>query len=304
VAFLFVLAGILSSCGKNDPLDIRGQSAGDGQIPLDPSGNPGAPASPTPTSNEAKDKNPGVPSSSSSRPSGGDEAAASIEKSEKVLALLVLGGYTSCDDPKTPLDQAMTEIGGFLNANVKAETDETKLLFMSCYGVDPNQINFSWDHDPKQGFARSIEEMAKFINTSLKSPKSVRIGLVGHSYGGWTAMKLAPLLDPKFKLEVMVTLDPISKVECTPQGFIDVLVSGAPQPGCLRAPRDISQAVIDKIKPEKPWVNYYQTDFNLLHSSPINQVKNVKKSYTGPGFEPHLGFITDADLFQEIWELF
>ncbi len=302
VLVLLALAGILSSCGKDDPVDLRGQSAGNDQASLDPSGNPVSATSPT--SSGGSEKNPVIPSSSSSRSSEGDDDVASLEKSEKVLALLVLGGYTSCDDPETPLDQAMTEIGGFLKANVKPESGETKLLFLSCYGTDPNKIHFSWDHQPKHGAAPSVEEMAKFINTSLKGHHSVRIGLVGHSYGGWTAMKLAPLLDPQFKLHVMVTLDPISKVECTPQGFIDVLFSGIPQPGCVRAPRDISQPNLDKIKPAKPWVNYYQTNYNLLHSSPIDQVKNIQKSYTGPDFEPHLGFIRDPKLFQEIWELF
>jgi pimeloyl-ACP methyl ester carboxylesterase len=198
----------------------------------------------------------------------------------------------------------MTEIGTYLVGEVEAQTGEEKRLFMSCYGTDPNQIYFSWDGGAAPGRAPTVEAMAQKINELLKSKTSVRVGVIGHSYGGWTAMKLAPLLDPKAKLVAMVTLDPISKTDCTPQGVVSAVLSGASQPGCQRAPTDLSVADLDKIKPQAPWQNYYQTNFDLLHSGPIKQASNVVKSYSGDGFEPHLGFISDQEVFSEIAGLF
>ena len=98
----------------------------------------------------------------------------------------------------------------------------------------------------------------------------------------------------------LVTLDPISKVDCTPDGFITaVLGGGGNDPGCTRAPTDFGAAGLAQIAAKVPgkWQNFYQTDLAALHPGPIAQTtSNTKRSYPGAqGFDAHNDLLGGPD---------
>ena len=68
--------------------------------------------------------------------------------------------------------------------------------------------------------------------------------LIGHSYGGWSVMKLALMLLGDYKVEGLVTIDPISPLFCTPSRILSLL----PDPGCQEAPTDVSPADRERLE--------------------------------------------------------
>ena len=149
------------------------------------------------------------------------------------------------------------------------------------------------------------------MNEMILALPNPEVSIIGHSYGGWTAMKLMLALDPSIKVHRLITLDPISRDNCSLQQFAknaEAIIDNASSNsrGCSIAPEDFTATELAAIaaKTEK-WVNYYQTTGIFLHSSAITgpaAVTNVEKRYdiNPKGFGPHVSFLYDQDLIREI----
>jgi len=105
--------------------------------------------------------------------------------------------------------------------------------------------------------------------------------VVGHSHGGWLAMRIIESMRKPLVNGYLATLDPISFVECNASTFAEAIALTVFLPGvawnrlapCRRAPGDISNLTLRQIRsiiPEGSWRNYYQTNFIPLHSGPMN----------------------------------
>lgn len=124
-----------------------------------------------------------------------------------------------------------------------------------------------------------LSQMLATLQNQLTSQGIKKVAIVGHSYGGYTAMLVAKTLlnsDSSIKVTSLTTLDPISMDTCQPSNIVVTLQKNAVPPGCNQAPAStisdnyITSAEIRKIAASIPWINIWQGADKYLHSSPIS----------------------------------
>ena len=223
-----------------------------------------------------------------------DEGAGS---GQRVYALL--GGYLSCRNDKknavTLEGSRMVSILSDLMVALKSVGKEDPISLVSCYSWDATNINYMLSSDPTKTVTSTVDEMIAAFNVILAETKKPKIYIVGHSYGGWTSMKLATNLRANTKIAGLITVDPISKQNCTPNTVINYVTS-QPDSRCKEPPADFGSDQIEGIANRtKLWLNIYQTDFEPLHSGPIASAKNILKTYPTSNFS-HTTVIDDADV--------
>jgi hypothetical protein len=168
--------------------------------------------------------------------------------------------------------------------------------FVDAYYVRPGDTVAHHEHLAPDAFVTYLRDLL----TKASGPTH----LAGHSYGGWLAMKVAAGLPDGFKLESLLTIDPISAVNCQPlKGVDEVLRTGAPT-SCNEAPADLDATQRAAIAAHaKSWRNAYETANAYLHSSPIAEAtENVKVDFAAVGLlaglqtedNPHL-FVAASD---------
>ncbi len=121
-------------------------------------------------------------------------------------------------------------------------------------------------------FRDAIVSLSKYVDDVAQQTKSDRIYVVGHSYGGWLAMKLALKLREGLSFLELITLDPISPLDCTPESFI----SSEDNRGCKEAPSDVASDERKNIRNRAGhWLHFYQSQFYILHSGPYAEASNT-----------------------------
>ena len=113
------------------------------------------------------------------------------------------------------------------------------------------------------------------MRQEMDSGNAPQFYLIGHSYGGFTAMQIA--FHFKDYVNALVTLDPISILDCQAGDLSTQILKtvSANHPGCLSFPKDkFSRDAIKKIDEGKNtkfrWLNIFQSYFAWLHSSDFN----------------------------------
>ncbi len=212
------------------------------------------------------------------------------------------GGYTSCGTSDSG-DPANQDLKTFFDATQKALKQklgvEPKFL-LTCYTLAYESVRYrmTGEEGVKDKLIAGMEADFEDLLGTLENPEVL---MVGHSYGGWTAMDMALKLPPGAKLKGIVTLDPISHEDCVTN---DVIASGFEAvPGCTRAPTDFGDEKIKSLSEAAEWLNYYQDQVSFLHSGEIKGAKNFKRQYDGTGFQPHNGFLFDDAIGAEILTL-
>ena len=120
-------------------------------------------------------------------------------------------------------------------------------------------------------------ELQTYINNKKAAGIDIALYLIGHSYGGFTAIQLADYFSGNFA--GLITIDPISMLKCQAHDMATKIYSTvtAQHPGCRTAPDDeFSLASIHNIQSEitksngkKWWYHTFQNAFPWLHSSRI-----------------------------------
>lgn len=239
--------------------------------------------------------------------------------------VIVLGGFWSCGSKTTsknfaewsPIEthSAAANMVGVATKNlttVKAALRSDVNQWLSCYTpeIEVNNINFVNTLDQKNSVSRtSVDQMIDELNKNLNKLNNPKVAIIGHSYGGWTAMKLALNLTPKATLSTLVTIDPISKQTCTPRVFLNATNTKDTNTGCHRAPGspEFSQQDLEKIAKRSNgfWYNYYQTDAKLLHSSAIGltllkEDQEVKYAKNDGKMDAHILFLKDESFVEKV----
>ena len=133
-------------------------------------------------------------------------------------------------------------------------------VLTSCF-IDPNKILMSRNFSSKFD---TIDPDTLLDQAMAGIQASQRVFVIGHSYGGWLAMKIAERFagQREGQLEGLITIDAISWKDCTYSNWRN----------CLAAPRDFSKESLDRVKANtRHWANYYQTTTPYLHSGAIAQ---------------------------------
>ncbi len=102
------------------------------------------------------------------------------------------------------------------------------------------------------------------------------IFVIGHSHGGWLAARLVESFRGTVRHGYLITVDPISFVECNPATYADALLSLGKiwetiRP-CRQAPGDFTASTFQQIRRNlgvNRWLSYYQQNFIPLHSGAV-----------------------------------
>lgn len=133
-----------------------------------------------------------------------------------------------------------------------------------------NTIRFSV-MDMRDG--RILKSFFDLVARHIDREKSQRVYLVGHSYGGWTSLRLGVHLSQLGqRLTGIALLDPISPSQCPANvHFFGTAFFMKPLEGCSLAPRDITNAEMQLLADSTDWqINFYQTRYKQLHSAPLS----------------------------------
>lgn len=232
---------------------------------------------------------------------------ASVPASAKQV-LILLGGFGSCGSDERNKATPISGLGAPGSMNKIRETlisafeGKPDRVFSTCYAVEYNAqmklpeigaYNLFMVDSANPTVVEKLppEAMLNKIIGKLSEPElqKAQVHVVGHSYGGWSAMKLLQQTVQKFKLateqpfqiKTFVTLDPVSKTECYPKVIFDHVIAlqkdskGQPLPqdltpvGCRRAPVEFNSDLKAMSCRVAVWKNYYQENSGILASSAI-----------------------------------
>ena len=246
----------------------------------------------------------------------GDTVAVADHMIKEEVIVVIAGGFGSCPD-ELLLDRAIragktAEMQQFFDAYVLPVLSKEifaymPTIFSMCYsGPDSLASSFTqsisgryaWNkedlHRNSEGvrtfsitqgkslydlqFLESVKlELKNYIQSRRDLGLKVRLYLIGHSYGGFTAIHLASFFADN--LVGLFTLDPISMLSCQAKEMVTKVYStiALKHDGCKVAPNDsFSQKSIDHILKvvEKSnggrwWHHIYQKAFPWLHSDGV-----------------------------------
>lgn len=191
--------------------------------------------------------------------------------------LVAMAGRSTCDDsgvegaPAGPAGSKVYKKA--LIAAVKLE---------QVFGVKPSIITTCFTGNSELMESASASQWVVttptddefFADAQAQMTEATHVFVIGHSYGGWLAMKLVDAhssLDSSRdtdSVKALFTIDPISKNLC----------SFTSPRGCFSAPEDFDTAARGRIKDTTGiWVNPWQDTTVYLHSSAITQADRNPK---------------------------
>ncbi|NBQ52526.1 MAG: hypothetical protein EBU49_02940 [Proteobacteria bacterium] len=190
------------------------------------------------------------------------EAHLNVQSASESAQLLLFGGNRSCksstDSIPSPvtMDMAPRAIGLINRFRSDGGTAE---VLTSCF-IDPDKILLSRNFSPKFD---TVDPDTLIDQAMAGIDANQRIFIIGHSYGGWIAMKIAERFTSKSgQVAGLITIDAISRKGCTYSNWSN----------CLAAPQDFSKESLDEVKTNtRHWANFYQTTTPYLHSGSIAQ---------------------------------
>jgi len=224
------------------------------------------------------------------------------KNSTAVSTLVFSGGWNSCNPDAKRTDvyrravkllESRASIGLFYN------------VVATCYKVNPDKIYVYSSKTSGKVASSGRNELYRELKAITRNSASQSISLVGHSYGGWLAMKAAINLSSQVTVDGLATLDPISQEDCSIKKAISspYRLFVAIYKGCVRAPDDINYGLI--ALQVKWWDQFYQSNSRLLHSSNISEAHSnhhLDYSYNRvlKPFTAHM----EADSDDRAWNVF
>ena len=219
--------------------------------------------------------------------------------------LIFLSGYTSCGtNSSNQFDPTLSPIAPLLTS-ARQQLQQAGFTnvpwVLGCFGSDPSKIVYLTSAAGGAATTDTVANMIAAAGQLAGSVSNAELFVVGHSYGGWSAMDTVLQLGSTDYVAGLITLDPISTANCTPSGFVNNFISnianGGTDPGCTQAPTDFGANGLAQIAAASHgfWQNAYETDCSVLHSGPIpNASSNTQRSYPGTqGFDAHNDVLTD-----------
>lgn len=238
------------------------------------------------------------------------QTEATVDTATPTTIVVAFGGNATCQtDSERGPEPSPLGLAQLMAATVE-ELSETLgpdnvRYALSCYSPTADYTSYTTDLGEegtflKVPYQRMIEDLAQRIN-ALPHPRLV---VMGFSYGAWTSLKFLPLLGAHVQVDSLVTLDPISKENCTVETLLKAAADEKTHPGCVEAPRDFSASELE-LATTKPglWLNIYQDHGIFLHSGPIPGAQNILRNFPEAKARtvwPHLLVARDQELRREL----
>jgi hypothetical protein len=198
-------------------------------------------------------------------------------KEDPTAMFVVMGGYNSCqydsDGVLSPREMEMYAHMSALRLNVQNRTGIDVRWVASCFDTQGNTYLTSYKRSTISVYSsEEQEDVYNHILDLAAQYNSRKIMIVGHSHGGWLALKLAAhqrtsmlTQSSRARIGALVTIDPISYEYCWPSVFaLASMWNNTVGTGCREAPHDINRGVRRKIYENlgsNLWSHYYQTNF-------------------------------------------
>jgi pimeloyl-ACP methyl ester carboxylesterase len=184
-------------------------------------------------------------------------------------------GYNSCGpqgDPATGVIES-SQVASLV-ADYQARYHTPLVYVESCYnGYSSSSIDFRTNVDDSVRSTGWQDGDALVEALRGLGKGGARLVLVGHSYGGWTAMRVAAKLAAEGRAVDLVTIDPISPARCTQIDFLRGALATSGSQGCTTGPKDADDALLSHRLAS--WRNFYQTSDPLVHSASIPGAQNT-----------------------------
>jgi pimeloyl-ACP methyl ester carboxylesterase len=200
-----------------------------------------------------------------------------------------LGGNGSCGPGGNPSESSLS--GPLIEtvAKIEDELDVKMRFLLTCYLFNGEDIFFQRD-DRDERESGDVSDLSQAISEFVNELGPTKTFLIGHSYGGWAAMKLALLAG----YSGVYTVDPISRVDCS---FTNPW-------GCTRAPRDIADDDRRQIADNSDsWLNFYQRQTWYLRSSRIPEADSnhrIEAEHTEIDSHPDVWDMTTATMIDSL----
>ena len=196
------------------------------------------------------------------------------------------GGFGSCAMMGSTSELKSSARMDALVDSIARETGEKPIEVRTCYAIGSDPIYVSAPELDLIDAAMSRDEFHDVVRQAAQAAgESAPVYVWGQSHGGWTAMNLVASVD-EVNFRTLTTVDPISVVDCSPVVFSGGVLTGEAE-GCRRAPKDLKQAYSVIAKRTESWVNWYQVEFSMLHSSAIPQAsQNIKRTFDASWWVP------------------
>jgi hypothetical protein len=257
----------------------------------------------------------------------GNVVSQSVSDATHADFVVLHGGFNSCGGTaQNQVDPRVAGNGLIFSMLKYADKVGDRPYIVTCYPFwtnDPgaklatpldNKIywveRLSGSGAPSEPKEAKISEFFERLPGLANGVNAKNVAVIGHSYGGWTAMLSARKLEEsKLHLSQLVTLDPISMVQCNPAVFMNQIQTTSPAEGCTRAPTNdgyLSDGLVRAVASETRWTNYFQTKDKWLHSGPITgvgSIANIPVNFAGTntdGVANHVAFVTSGELVERV----
>ena len=197
------------------------------------------------------------------------------------------GGFGSCAVMGSTSEIKSTVEMDQLVERIRIETGEVPLDVRTCYAIGSESVIYVTAHDlgiVDESMTR--DDFYEVVRTAsnVVGPQAP-VYVWGQSHGGWTAMSLvANVVGLNYRM--LTTVDPISVAECGPVVFSGGVLTGSAE-GCRRAPKDLHELYPIIAERVGRWINWYQEEFSLLHSSAISHAdENINRNFDAPWWVP------------------
>ena len=263
---------------------------------------------------------------------GSTSFAISID-SDKTQYIFRLSGFSTCgyDKETKELDPFGTRMylnSQYLNERFQDLGAEKIKQFNSCFGFKGKGLSHSivFAHRSqyeklqekdlkgfwltrevvKEDTDEILEILRQQVLNFVGDDDNYDLHIIGHSWGGWLAINLIPLIHDDVQINSLVSIDPVSPMRCQPRYYYKYNIRYVPT--CREFPKDISdELVMDVHSYVGNWNHYFQNQFARLHSGPIeylnpfgkNHYVKVKKRLRI--FDTHNGMLLEQSLWEQVY---
>lgn len=178
------------------------------------------------------------------------------------------GGFGSCLVNGDTAEMLISEHIDTLMTQIAASTHQTPIQIRTCFAVGSSTIYVSAPELDIESQALTLDEFHDVVKQAARlGGQGAPFFLWGFSHGGWVVMNLVSEIKG-LNYRVLTTNDPISVYSCTAFSFVPSVFTG-PEEGCLEPPMDLESKFPVIASRVKSWINWYQSEFPLLHSGII-----------------------------------
>jgi len=201
--------------------------------------------------------------------------------------VLFSGGFGSCAMMGSTSEIKSSQEMDQMIEGLREEAGEEPVQIRTCYALGSESTIYVTANEldiVDRGMTR--DDLHAVIRSAANlAGRDAPVYLWGQSHGGWTVMNVVASV-PGLNYRVLTTVDPISVAECGPVVFSGGVLTGSAE-GCRRAPNDLQSVYPTIAKRVSQWVNWYQVEFSLLHSSTISQAdQNIERNFDAPWWVP------------------